>query len=82
MKDEEAQTLDGIENETQPDTRQPSVDIPDKKDEGDSPSDTESGISLSAVDWESPTDPLNPMNWSVKKKAFHTAIPAFYGFVL
>jgi hypothetical protein len=33
-----------------------------------------------AVGWES--DPENAQNWPVPKKIFHTAIPAFYGFVV
>ena len=32
--------------------------------------------------WESHEDPGNPKNWSIAKKVFHTAIPAFYGFVM
>lgn len=32
--------------------------------------------------WDSPEDPGNPRNWSFGKKAFHTAIPALYGFVV
>src|SRR4051812_2974304 len=32
--------------------------------------------------WESETDVGNPRNWSLAKKIYHTAIPAFYGFVV
>ena len=31
-------------------------------------------------DWDGPFDQGNPKNWSLGKKIFHTAIPAFYGF--
>lgn len=32
--------------------------------------------------WNSHNDPGNPRNWSFTKKVLHTAIPAFYGFVM
>jgi hypothetical protein len=34
------------------------------------------------LEWDSPDDPSNARNWSMKKKIFHTAIPALYGFVM
>lgn len=34
------------------------------------------------LDWDSPEDVGNPKNWTVGKKIFHTAIPAFYGFTV
>ncbi|CAG8973086.1 hypothetical protein HYALB_00009390 [Hymenoscyphus albidus] len=34
------------------------------------------------LDWESPDDPENPHNWPLWKKIYHTAIPAFYGFII
>ncbi|RDW67627.1 hypothetical protein BP6252_09023 [Coleophoma cylindrospora] len=34
------------------------------------------------MEWDSPENPENPRNWSFGKRAFHTAIPALYGFVL
>jgi len=38
--------------------------------------------SMKALDWESPDDVHNPRNWSLRKKIFHTAIPALCGFVM
>jgi len=34
------------------------------------------------LDWENPEDSGNPHLWSFGKRAFHTAVPALYGFVL
>ena len=36
---------------------------------------------LIASDWRSPNDQGNPNNWSLSSRIFHTAIPAFNGFV-
>jgi hypothetical protein len=33
-------------------------------------------------DWDGPSDAENPMNWSLLKKSYHTAVPAFYGFAV
>lgn len=37
---------------------------------------------LALLDWDGPTDTGNPKNWPLRKKIFHTAIPAFYGFAV
>lgn len=34
------------------------------------------------LDWDIPEDTGNPKNWSLGKRIFHTAIPAFYGFTV
>jgi hypothetical protein len=44
--------------------------------------DIEAGKASMFSDWESPDDPGNPRNWSFRKRVFHTAIPALYGFVV
>lgn len=41
-----------------------------------------SGLTSINTDWDSPTNRENPQNWSVRKKVYHTALPAMYGFVL
>jgi len=35
-----------------------------------------------ALTWDSPDDPANPRNWPFGKKAYHTVIPALFGFVM
>jgi hypothetical protein len=54
----------------------------------------ESGISLvplapeqplaqkldAVTDWDGPTDPENPKNWSLGSRIYHTMLPALYGF--
>lgn len=35
-----------------------------------------------AQDWSDPSDPDNPLNWTTKKKAFHTFATAFLGFAV
>ena len=35
-----------------------------------------------ASEWSSPEDPENPMNWSVAKKAYQSAIPSVYCFTV
>ena len=45
-----------------------------------SPSDTDTDMEK-ASNFTPHNDPGNPRNWSFKKKIFHTAIPALYGFV-
>lgn len=37
---------------------------------------------VTAQDWTSPDDPENPMNWSLRKKAYHTAVPGLFAFVV
>lgn len=44
--------------------------------------DVEAPPAMTKLDWESIDDPLNPMNWPVGKKVFHTVFPAFYGFIM
>lgn len=39
-------------------------------------------VAPAALTWDSPTDPDNPRNWPFKKRAFHTAVPALFGFVM
>lgn len=34
------------------------------------------------LDWDGPDDLGNPKNWTIRKKIFHTALPAFYGFAV
>ena len=36
---------------------------------------------VSATDWDGPTDPSNPQNWSRAKRLYHTTIPAAIGFL-
>ncbi|KAF2742373.1 MFS general substrate transporter [Sporormia fimetaria CBS 119925] len=33
-------------------------------------------------DWDGPDDPDNPRNWSLAKRAYHSAIPALFGFAV
>jgi hypothetical protein len=33
-------------------------------------------------DWDGPDDPENPHNWSLWLRAYHTAIPALFGFAV
>ena len=35
-----------------------------------------------AGEWSSPEDPENPLNWSIGKKAYHSAIPSIYCFTV
>jgi len=44
--------------------------------------DAESGSIERTDDWDAPENPDNPKNWTFRKKAFHTGIPALYGFVM
>jgi hypothetical protein len=39
-------------------------------------------IPPTALTWDSPEDPDNPRNWPFGKKAYHTVIPALFGFVM
>lgn len=34
------------------------------------------------LDWDTPDDPANPHNWTLRWKIYHTAIPALYGFIM
>lgn len=34
------------------------------------------------LDWEGPSDPANPRNWSLAKRAFHTGLPALYALLV
>jgi len=34
------------------------------------------------MDWDGPDDPDNPHNWSAWKLAYHTMIPALFGFTV
>ncbi|TVY33179.1 Efflux pump, partial [Lachnellula occidentalis] len=56
----------------------------DEKAESDTPrAESESpGAPIDELDWDSPEDPGNPQLWSTRKKVFHTAVPALFGFVL
>jgi len=33
-------------------------------------------------DWNEPNDPENPLNWTVGKKIYHTAIPSVFALVV
>ena len=59
-------------------------DIGNEEQEAGSPneSDIYPGKSVDFSGWNSRDDPENPKNWSFRKKALHTAIPALYGFVV
>ena len=35
-----------------------------------------------AQDWDGPDDPDNPLNWSTRKKAYHTLVPALQAFTI
>lgn len=35
-----------------------------------------------AGEWSSPEDPEDPRNWSIAKKAYHTAIPSVCSFTV
>jgi len=45
-------------------------------------SDVEAGKGPVLSEWDTVDDAGNPRNWSTQKKAFHTATPAIYGFLL
>lgn len=54
---------------------------PEPETEPDNNAPTTSMAAAHAIlDWDSADDVGNPKNWGVKKKIFHTAIPALYGF--
>ena len=44
--------------------------------------DAQAAIQSGILDWDSPDDVGNPRNWSFAKRVFHTAVPAFYGFLV
>jgi hypothetical protein len=44
--------------------------------------DAQAAIHSGILDWDSPDDVGNPRNWSFAKRVFHTAVPAFYGFLV
>ncbi|KAJ8606654.1 hypothetical protein MRB53_040790 [Persea americana] len=59
----------------------------DDKDRHASVSSSNSGkqaqqASPSALDWDGPDDPENPLNWSPLKKGFHTGASAAFGFAV
>ena len=37
---------------------------------------------IDPMDWDGPDDPENPHNWSTWKLAYHTMIPALFGFTV
>lgn len=37
---------------------------------------------IGVLDWDSSEDVDNPRNWTFSRRAFHTAVPALYGFVV
>ncbi|CAN9154833.1 unnamed protein product [Alternaria alternata] len=39
-------------------------------------------LPVSSLDWNGPDDPDNPHNWSIWKAAYHTTIPAVFGFAV
>lgn len=60
-----------------------SFDISNKVKQPHAGSDTEEGYgSEKILDWDSPEDPDNPMNWPKAKKIFHTMLPALFGFTM
>jgi hypothetical protein len=44
--------------------------------------DESSTLPVSSLDWNGPDDPDNPHNWSIWKAAYHTTIPAVFGFAV
>ena len=44
--------------------------------------DAQAAIQSGILDWDSPDDVGNPRNWPFAKRVFHTAVPAFYGFLV
>ncbi|KAB2103605.1 Polyamine transporter 4 [Alternaria gaisen] len=44
--------------------------------------DKSSTLPVSSLDWNGPDDPDNPHNWSIWKAAYHTTIPAVFGFAV
>ena len=38
-------------------------------------------LATTNLDWSSPNDPENPMNWPIRSRIYHTTIPALMGFV-
>ncbi|KAK6609002.1 MFS polyamine transporter [Botrytis cinerea] len=47
---------------------------------GDNDNDNDALESSMVQDWESPSDPGDPKNWSLGRKIIHTAIPGVFGF--
>ena len=84
--DEEMQRKDETQDGLNPRLSSDATIVANKEgNESDSPtlgSDVEAGYPLGKLDWDSPDDVGDPHNWSFKKRAFHTAIPALYGFVM
>ena len=37
---------------------------------------------VNPMDWNGPNDPENPHNWPTWKLAYHTTIPALFGFTV
>lgn len=46
------------------------------------PSQQSDRVIRTAADWDGPDDPENPMNWPIRRKIFHTLIPAMQCFVI
>lgn len=44
--------------------------------------DKSSTLPVISLDWNGPDDPDNPHNWSIWKAAYHTTIPAVFGFAV
>ncbi|KAL1792503.1 hypothetical protein ACET3X_009010 [Alternaria dauci] len=44
--------------------------------------DESNAVPISSLDWDGPDDPDNPHNWSTLKAAYHTMIPAAFGFAV
>jgi hypothetical protein len=45
-------------------------------------SNTPSADPVNLMDWNGPDDPENPHNWPTWKLAYHTTIPALFGFTV
>ena len=44
--------------------------------------DDQSAKTATAMDWEGPNDPENPMNWSFAWRVYHTSVPALLCFIV
>jgi hypothetical protein len=44
--------------------------------------DESSALPVESLDWSGPDDPDDPYNWSTLKAAYHTTVPAAFGFAV
>ncbi|KAM7190943.1 polyamine transporter 4 [Rhypophila sp. PSN 637] len=80
MKNDESSTTDLESQMVQPSTPKPP--LTDKSNPTTTALDDDDANNELELDWSSPEDPLNPMNWPTPKKLLHSAIPAVYSFGL